>query len=220
MDASGDALFPQRYLDEFEKRISELHRCAELARGRAVQTMHQTVALLLDAADAHEQAAEAYELAGVNGHATDFQARAMRHRHAAAARRAAAAAMASRIPDRRDGDGVGSQAVIADGEPLGLPGPIQAGQGYLWVSCGKCPQRRDRRFYELPQDDTGLRAIGPWQAVLLLAALLRPPPWFWVAEPAGSTGRIRPLPSLALGPVNGFRPVMVTFWAGSACSLL
>ena len=95
MDAGGDALFPRRYLDEFEKRISELHSCAELARGYAAQTMCQAVALLLDAADAHEQAAEAYELAGSNGHAADFQAGAMRHRHAAAARRAAAAAVAS-----------------------------------------------------------------------------------------------------------------------------
>ncbi len=139
MDARGDALFPRRYLDQFEKRISELYSCAELARGYAAQTMRQAVALLLDAADAHEQAAAAYELAGSNGHAADFQARAMRHRHAAAARRAAAAAVASRVPDRHDIDSAGSQAAICDGEPLGPPGPLQAGQGYLWVSRGKYP---------------------------------------------------------------------------------
>ena len=173
MDARGDALFPRRYLDQFEKRISELYSCAELARGYAAQTMRQAVALLLDAADAHEQAAAAYELAGSNGHAADFQARAMRHRHAAAARRAAAAAVASRVPDRHDIDSAGSQAAICDGEPLGPPGPLQAGQGYLWVSRGKypSPQRRDTRFYELPPDDTKHQAIGPWQAVLLPAGL-------------------------------------------------
>lgn len=195
MDAGGEALFPRRYLDEFEKRISELHSCAELARGYAAQTMHQAVALLLDAADAHEQAAAAYELAGSNGHAADVQARAMRHRHAAAARRAAAAALASHVPEGRDSNGAGSQAAICDGEPLGLPGPLQAGQGYLWVSRGKYPQRGDTRFYELPPDDTKHQAVGPWQAVLL---------------PAG-------LPRCAL---HGFRPVTVTVWTGSACSLL
>ncbi len=32
MDVSGDALFPRRYLDEYEKRVFELHRCVERAR--------------------------------------------------------------------------------------------------------------------------------------------------------------------------------------------
>jgi hypothetical protein len=135
MNASGDALFPRRYLDQFEKQISELHRCVGLARVHAAQTMHQTVTLYLDAADAHEQAAAAYQLAGSNGHTTDFQARAidfqaraMRHRQAAAASRAAAAALASRLLERRDSDHLGPQAAISDGEPLSLPGP-RSGDG-------------------------------------------------------------------------------------------
>ena len=37
MDASGDVLFPRRYLDEYEKRVSELHRCVERARERAAE---------------------------------------------------------------------------------------------------------------------------------------------------------------------------------------
>ena len=47
--------------------------------------IRQAAGFLLDAADAHEQAAMAYELAGGNGHARAFQARAKRHRQAAAA---------------------------------------------------------------------------------------------------------------------------------------
>jgi hypothetical protein len=176
MDGSGDALFSRRYLDEFENRVSELHKCVELARVRAAQTIRQTVALYLDAADAHEQAAAAYQLAGSNGHTADFQARAMRHRQAAASRRAAAAAMASSLPERRDSDHLGPQAAVSDGEPLSLPGPLRAGSGHIWVSCEKCPQRqRDTKFYELLPDDTEHRAIGPWQAVLPLAGRLRPP---------------------------------------------
>lgn len=147
MDGSGDALFPRRYLDKFEKRISELHRCVELARAHAAQTIDQTVMLYLDAADAHEQAAAAYQLAGSNGHARDFQARAMRHRQAAAARRAAAAALESRVPERHDSDDLGPQAAISDDEPLDLPGPLRAGEDHLWVSCGKCrQQQRDAKF--------------------------------------------------------------------------
>ena len=170
MDAIGDALFPRRYLDEHEKRISELHKCVELARAHATQTMHQTVALFLDAADAHEQAAAAYELAGSNGRTRDFQARAMTHRHAAADRRAAAAALASRLPERHHSDDLGPQAAMSGGELLDLLGPLQAGEGHPWVSCGKCHQRqRDTTFCELPPDDSEFRAIGPWQPVLLLA---------------------------------------------------
>ncbi len=104
MDARGDALFPRRYLDEYEKRVSELHRCVERARERSAEAVRQAVGLLLDAADAHEQAAMAYELAGGNGHAQAFEARAMRHRQAAAARRAAAAALASAVPKGRVSD--------------------------------------------------------------------------------------------------------------------
>jgi len=104
MDARGDALFPRRYLDEFENRIAELHRCVERAREHAAEVLDQSVEFLLDAADAHEQAAMAYELAGSNGQAGEFQARAMRHRQAAAARRAAAASLASDGPDGRSDD--------------------------------------------------------------------------------------------------------------------
>jgi len=169
MDASGDALFPRRYLDEFEKRISELHGCVERARERAAEAVRQEVGLLLDAADAHEQAAMAYELAGGNGHARDFQARAIRHRQAAAARRATAASLASGVPDRRDSDDPRPQALIPDGDPPGLPGDPDVGMGHLGVSCGNChEQQRDTRFYELPHDST-YRVVGPWQAVLLLA---------------------------------------------------
>jgi hypothetical protein len=120
MQARGDALFPRRYLDEFEKRISELHRCAERARDKAAEAMCQAIDLLLDAADAHEQAAMAYELTGSNGHAGDFQARAARHRQDAAARRAAAAALTARIRDRRDRDDLGLQVADTDSDPLGL----------------------------------------------------------------------------------------------------
>ena len=66
MDASGDALFPRRYLEEFEKRVSELHGCVERARERAAEARRQDVRLLLDSAGAHEQAATAYQLAGGN----------------------------------------------------------------------------------------------------------------------------------------------------------
>ena len=173
MDASGDALFPRRYLEEFEKRVSELHGCVERARERAAEAMRQDVALLLDAADAHEQAAMAYELAGGNGHARDFQARAVRHRQAAAARRATAASLASRVPNRHDSDDPRLQAVIPDGDRPGLPGEPDMGMRHPGVSCGTChEQQRDTRFFELPYDVTH-RAVGPWQAVLLLVVLLR-----------------------------------------------
>jgi hypothetical protein len=172
MDASGDALFPRRYLEEFEKRVSELHGCVERARERAAEARRQDVRLLLDAAGAHEQAATAYELAGGNGHARDFQARAMRHRRVAAARRAAAASLASGVPMRRDSDDPRPQAAIPDGNPPGLPDEPGADADHLGVSCGNChQQQRDTKFYELPRDIT-YRAVGPWQAVLLLAVLL------------------------------------------------
>ena len=175
MDASGDALFPRRYLEEFEKRVSELHGCVERARERAAEARRQDVRLLLDAAGAHEQAATAYELAGGNGHARDFQARAMRHRRVAAARRAAAASLASGVPKRRDSDDPRPQAAIPDGDPPGLPDEPGADADHLGVSCGNChQQQRDTKFYELPRDIT-YRAVGPWQAVLLLAVLLRRP---------------------------------------------
>jgi hypothetical protein len=118
MDASGDALFPRRYLDEFENRISELHGCVERAREHAAEVLDQAVELLLDAADAHEQAAMAYDLAGSNGQAGEFQARAMRHRQAAAARRATAASLAPGVPDRR-GRGDLRLRADTDGGPLG-----------------------------------------------------------------------------------------------------
>jgi hypothetical protein len=104
MDVSGDALLPRRSLDEYEKRVFELHRCVERAREHNADAMRQAAEFLLDAADAHEQAAMAYELAGGNGHAQAFEARAMRHRQAAAARRAAAAALASAVPKGRVSD--------------------------------------------------------------------------------------------------------------------
>lgn len=172
MDASGDALFPRRYLDEHDKRITELHRCVELARVHAAQTILQTVALFLDAADAHEQAAAAYELAGSNGRARDFQARARRHRRAAADRRAAAAALTSRVPETHDSDDAEPRAAISDGKPLDLLRPLQVGEDYLRVTCGKCPLwQGDTRIYELPPDGE-LRAVGPWQPVLPLADLV------------------------------------------------
>ena len=169
MDASGDALFPRRYLEEFEKRIAELHGCVERARERVAEAVRQDVGLLLDAADAHEQAAMAYELAGGNGHARDFQARAIRHRQVAAARRATAASLASGVPDRCDSDDPRPQALIPDGDPPGVPGDPDVGMGHLGVSCGNCrEQQRDTRSHELPHDIT-YRVVGPWQAVLLLA---------------------------------------------------
>ena len=67
MDVSGDALLPRRYLDEYEKRVFELHRCVERAREHNADAMRQAAEFLLDAADAHEQAAMAYELAEVTG---------------------------------------------------------------------------------------------------------------------------------------------------------
>jgi hypothetical protein len=193
MDASGDALFPRRYLEEFEKRVSELHGCVERARERAAEAMRQDVRLLLDAAGAHEQAATAYELAGGNGHARDFQARAMRHRRVAAARRAAAASLASGVPMRRDSDDPRPQAAIPDGNPPGLPDEPGADADHLGVSCGNChQQQRDTKFYELPRDIT-YRAVGPWQAVLLLAVLLRRPTGRratkWVITTMASGGR-------------------------------
>ncbi len=172
MDVSGDALFPRRYLDEYEKRVFELHRCVERAREHHADAMRQAAGFLLDAADAHEQAAMAYELAGGNGHARAFQARAMRHRQAAAARRAAAAALASGAPKGRVSDDPRPHAAIPDGDPPGLPGEPDAGTDHLGVSCGNGhEQQRDTRFYELPRDIT-YRAVGPAQAVLLLAVLL------------------------------------------------
>ena len=172
MDVSGDALFPRRYLDEYEKRVFELHRCVERAREHNADAMRQAAGFLLDAADAHEQAAMAYELAGGNGHARAFQARAMRHRQAAAARRAAAAALASGVPKGRVSDDPRPHAAIPDGDPPGLPGEPDAGTDHLGVSCGNGhEQQRDTRFCELPRDIT-YRAVGPAQAVLLLAVLL------------------------------------------------
>ena len=172
MDVSGDALFPRRYLDEYQKRVFELHRCVERAREHNADAMRQAAGFLLDAADAHEQAAMAYELAGGNGHARAFQARAMRHRQAAAARRAAAAALASGVPKGRVGDDPRPHAAIPDGDPPGLPGEPDAGTDHLGVSCGHGhEQQRDTRFCELPRDIT-YRAVGPAQAVLLLAVLL------------------------------------------------
>ena len=172
VDVSGDALFPRPYLDEYEKRVFELHRCLERAREHNADAMRQAAGFLLDAADAHEQAAMAYELAGGNGHARAFQARAMRHRQAAAARRAAAAALASGVPKGRVSDDPRPHAAIPDGDPPGLPGEPDAGTDHLGVSCGNGhEQQRDTRFYELPRDIT-YRAVGPVQAVLLLAVLL------------------------------------------------
>jgi hypothetical protein len=175
MDANGDVLFPRRYLDEYEKRVSELYRCVKRARERVAEAMRHDVGLLLDAADAHEQAAMAYELAGDNGHARDFQARAVRHWQAAAARRATAASLASGVPNRHDSDAPPPQAVIPDGDRPGLPSEPDMGMGHPGVSCGTChEQQRNTRFFELPYDVTH-RAVGPWQAVLLLAVLLRRP---------------------------------------------
>ena len=175
MDASGDVLFPRRYLDEYEKRVSELHGCVERARERAAEARRHDVGLLLDAAGAHEQAAMAYELGGGNGHARDFQARAVRHRQAAAARRATAASLASGVRNRHDSDDPRHQAVIADGDRPGLLGEPDMGMGHPGVPCGTCDeQQRDTRFFELPYG-VAHRAVGPWQAVLVLAVLLRRP---------------------------------------------
>jgi hypothetical protein len=160
MDASGDALFPRRYLDEFEKRISELHRCAELAREYAAEAVHHAAGLLRDAADAHEQAATAYELAGRNVDAGDFQARAMRHRQAAAARRATAASMASRIPDRPDSDDLPLQAAIPDGDPLGLPGELYVGNDHPVWRRGTRGQAHGQSLTARPPAP-GLTAITP-----------------------------------------------------------
>ncbi|HYB14042.1 MAG TPA: hypothetical protein VEF71_01010 [Streptosporangiaceae bacterium] len=86
MDVSAGGLFSWRYLDEFDKQISELHRCVGLARQQSADAIDHAVELLLDAADAHEQAAAAYELTGSTGPAAGRQARAIRHRQAAARR--------------------------------------------------------------------------------------------------------------------------------------
>jgi len=91
-----------RPLDQLDEQLSELCRLADLARQQTAAAIYQTTELLLDAADAHEQAAIAYELTVGNGHSRDHQARAMRHRQAAALRRAAAASVASRAPKTRD----------------------------------------------------------------------------------------------------------------------
>ncbi len=172
VDVSGGALFPRRYLDEYEKRVFQLHRCVERAREHNADAIRQAAGFLLDAAAAHEQAAIAYELAGGNGHARAFQARAMRHRQAAAARRAAAAALASGVLKGRVSDDSRPQAAIPDGDPPGLPGEPDAGTDHLGVSCGNGhEQQRDTRFCELPRDVT-YRAAGPAQAVLPLAVLL------------------------------------------------
>ena len=104
MDSAGPGAFHWRYLDEIEKRISELLRSVELAREQAVEAIHEAVKLLLDGADAHEQAATAYELAASNGGARDLRERATQHRQIAAARRATAASMASRSPASSAGD--------------------------------------------------------------------------------------------------------------------
>ena len=99
----------------------------------------------------------------------------MRHRQAAAARRATAASLASGVRNRHDSDDPRPQAVIADGDRPGLPGEPDMGTGHPGVSCGTChEQQRDTRFFELPYD-VAHRAVGPWQAVLLLAVLLRRP---------------------------------------------
>jgi len=166
MDGSGDALFPRRYLDEFERRVSELHRCAGLARAHAARARRQAVALYLDAADAHEQAAAACQLAGGNGHGRDLRARASWHRQVAAARRAAAALLSGQ-PAPPGRDDLGPRAAGSDGEPLTLPGPRRAGADYPGESCRDCRQRHpDTQSFQLPPlDDTQPRAIGPWQAV-------------------------------------------------------
>ena len=133
----------------------------------------------------------AYERAGGNGHARAFQARAMRHRQAAAARRAAAAALASGVPKGRVSDDPRPHAAIPDGDSPGLPGEPGAGTDHLGVSCGNGhEQQRDTRSCELPRDIT-YRAVGPAQAVLLLAFLL-------LAAPTGrrATERV-PTPSQA-----------------------
>ena len=198
MDVSGDALLPRRYLDEYEKRVFELHRCVERAREHNADAMRQAAEFLLDAADAHEQAAMAYELAGGNGHAQAFEARAMRHRQTAAARRAAAAALASAVPKGRVSDDPPAPCRHPDGDPPGLPGEPDAGTDHLGVSCGNGhEQQRDTRFYELPRDIT-YRAVGPAQAVLLLAVLL-------LAAPTGRRATERlPTPSQAdRGPTHG-----------------
>ena len=198
MDVSGDALFPRRYLDEYEKRVFELHRCVERAREHNADAIRQAAGFLLDAADAHEQAAMAYELAGGNGHARAFQARAMRHRQAAAARRAAAAALASGVPKGRVSDDPRPHAAIPDGDPPGLPGEPDAGTDHLGVSCGNGhEQQRDTRSCELPRDIT-YRAVGPAQAVLPLPVLL-------LAATHGPRPR-RPVRSRAPRATRGSRP--------------
>jgi len=122
MDVSAGGLFSWRYLDEFDKQISELHRCVGLARQQSADAIEYAVELLLDAADAHEQAAAPYELTGSTGPAACLQARAIRHRQAAAARRATAASLASRVPDQWDSDDLRLQALLPDRGPLDLPG--------------------------------------------------------------------------------------------------
>ena len=161
MDASGDVLFPRRYMDEFEKRVSELHRCVERARERAAEARRHDVGLLLDAADAHEQAAMAYELAGGTG--TPGTSRPgpcgtgrppppgeprQRHWHLACG-------------TRHDSDDPRPQTVIPDGDRPGLPGEPDMGMGHPGVSCGTChEQQRDTRFFELPYG-VAHRAAGP-----------------------------------------------------------
>jgi hypothetical protein len=103
VDSAGGPSY-WRPLDQFDEQLSELCRVAELARQQTAAAIYQTTELLLDAADAHEQAAIAYELAGGHEHTRDHQARAMRHRQAAALRRATAASLASRAPKTRDSD--------------------------------------------------------------------------------------------------------------------
>ena len=207
VDVSGDALFPRRYLDEYEKRVFELHRCVERAREHNADAIRQAAGFLLDAADAHEQAAMAYELAGGNGHARAFQARAMRHRQAAAARRAAAAALASGVPKGRVSDDPRPQAAIPDGDPPGLPGEPDAGTDHLGVSRGNGhEQQRDTRSCELPRDITH-RAVGPAQAVLPSRSCCSPPQPGG-EQPSGCQRPVKPTGARPMGHLAGQHPLL------------
>jgi DUF971 family protein len=125
MDVGASGLFSWHYLDELDKQLTELHRCSERARQQSADAIDHAVRLLLDAADAHKQAAAAYELAGSTEPSADLQAQASRHRQAAAARRAAAASLASRVPGGCDSDDLRLQALLPDRGPLDMPGEIE-----------------------------------------------------------------------------------------------
>ena len=77
--------------------------------------------------------------------------------------------------NRHDSDDPRPQAVIPDGDRPGLPGEPDMGRGIRACRAGPVTNSSGIRGSSSCRTSVAHRAVGPWQAVLLLAVLLRRP---------------------------------------------